>query len=82
MIKIIIAALVWSKSDKKKIDIRLILKPGMFISGKDSFLTVICLIVNVVIIGGPKKAGYNKNPCYEGTSFFPDGVINFFVTGA
>jgi hypothetical protein len=49
----------------------------MFISGKDSFLTVICLIVNVVIIGGSKKAGYIKNPGYKGTSFFPDGVINF-----
>ncbi len=49
----------------------------MFISGKDCFLTVICLIVNVVIIGQLKKAGYIKNPGYKGTSFFPDGVINF-----
>ena len=78
MIKIIIVALVWSKSDIKKIDIRLILKPGMFISGKDCFLTVICLVVKCLLsLVGSEKAGYIKKPGYKGTSFFLDGVINF-----
>ncbi len=55
-----------------------ILKPGMFVSGKECFLTVICLIVDVVIIGRSKQSGYSKKAVmgYEGTSF-SRRVINF-----
>jgi hypothetical protein len=38
---------------------------------KRMFLTVICLIVDVVIIDRPKQSGYSKKAVmgYEGTSF-------------
>jgi hypothetical protein len=47
----------------------------MFVSDKECFLTVICLIVDVVIIGWSKQSGYSKKAVmgYKGTSFFQTG---------
>jgi hypothetical protein len=44
----------------------------MFVSDTECFLTVICLIVDAVIIGQSKQSGYSKKVVmgYKETSFF------------